>query len=208
MGRIRGTGPSDRGVTCFMAPETPSPRLGMETVTTILMHARVRELVAYGERCGFLLEGMDGRGHYVLTHPNGASVRIACTPGDYRGDDNARAEMRRTSGVTPPRPRAGRGRRQERSGFRMPHHPSAHPTGERSVGVFTDPGLSLLLAEESRLCTRIRRRPDWGIGGAATEHPSPDTARDLLNGERHEHRHGCARGFRPESEIHRPDHVT
>lgn len=71
------------------------------------MNKRASELIEYGKLCGFLLDGKDGNEHYRLVHPNGETVRVACTPGDRRGDDNSRAEMRRKSGVTPPRPKAG-----------------------------------------------------------------------------------------------------
>jgi len=82
------------------------------------MHKRVKDLVDYGKLCGFNLEGQDGKEHYLLRHPNGEVVKVACTPGDYRGDDNCMAEMRRKSGVSPPRPNAGKyrkgvGRREE-----------------------------------------------------------------------------------------------
>jgi hypothetical protein len=72
------------------------------------MHKRVTALIEYGALCGFSCDGLNGRGHFRLVHPNGAVVRIPSTPGDYRGDDNARAEMRRLSGVSPERPNAGR----------------------------------------------------------------------------------------------------
>lgn len=70
------------------------------------MHKRTRALIDYGTQCGFSLDGVDGRGHYLLVHPNGETVRVAGSPGDLRGDANAQAEMRRKSGVTPPRPAA------------------------------------------------------------------------------------------------------
>ena len=84
------------------------------------MNARTRELVSYGQACGFALDGVDGNGHHILRHPNGAVVRLASTPGEYRGDDNARAEMRRKSGVTPPRHNSDKYRKGVRSsGFSM-----------------------------------------------------------------------------------------
>lgn len=75
------------------------------------MKKRAQELIEYGRLCGFAVAGNDGNEHWVMRHPNGSTVRVACTPGDYRGDDNTRAEMRRKSGVSPARPRAGRYRR-------------------------------------------------------------------------------------------------
>lgn len=89
------------------------------------MHSRTRELIAYGEACGFRLDGLDGMNHYRLTHPNGAVYRIPSTPGDYRGDKNAQADMRRLSGVTPPRPHSGRYKR----GVRLDRY---KPTEERT----------------------------------------------------------------------------
>ncbi|RKT33629.1 hypothetical protein DEU34_2232 [Microbacterium sp. AG1240] len=81
------------------------------------MDKRARELIDYGALCGFEMTGTDGAGHYRLEHPNGATLSVACTPGDYRGDRNNMALMRKLSGVTPPRARSGkyrRGTRQER----------------------------------------------------------------------------------------------
>lgn len=81
------------------------------------MDKRARELIDYGALCGFEMTGTDGHGHYRLEHPNGATLAVACTPGDYRGDLNNKALMRKLSGVTPPRARSGnyrRGTRQER----------------------------------------------------------------------------------------------
>lgn len=71
------------------------------------MNKRSKALIEYGKACGFTVDGQDGNEHYTLRHPNGSTVRVASTPGDYRGDRNTEAEMRRKSGVTPPRPRSG-----------------------------------------------------------------------------------------------------
>ena len=79
------------------------------------MHKRTKALIEYGKLCGFELEGIDGNEHYVLRHSNGAVHRVAGTPGDYRGDRNAEATMRRLSGVTPPRPNSGKYRRGVRA---------------------------------------------------------------------------------------------
>lgn len=90
-------------------------RLAFESLTAtevVDVHKRVQELVAYGEACGFVVEKrVDGGGHYLLRHSNGEVVRIPSTPGDRRGDWNAQAEMRRKSGVSPPRANSGRYRR-------------------------------------------------------------------------------------------------
>jgi predicted RNA binding protein YcfA (HicA-like mRNA interferase family) len=75
------------------------------------MHKRTRELIAYGEQCGFELVGTDGREHWVMKHPNGSTVKVSGSPGDYRGDRNCQAEMRSKSGVTPTRPNAGKYRK-------------------------------------------------------------------------------------------------
>lgn len=75
------------------------------------MNKRTAELIKYGEQCGFRSVGVVGNGHIELRHPNGEVVHVASTPGELRGDDNARAEMRRKSGVTPPRPNSGKHRR-------------------------------------------------------------------------------------------------
>lgn len=81
------------------------------------MNQRARELIKYGELCGFVLsEEILGSGHYSMTHPNGSNVTVAATPGDLRGDDNTRAAMRRLSGVTPD---VGRRAGKFRKGFRL-----------------------------------------------------------------------------------------
>lgn len=65
------------------------------------MKARVRDLVKYGEACGFELVGLGGSGHYKLRHTNGALIVLASSPGDGRGDLNQKSKMRRLSGVNP-----------------------------------------------------------------------------------------------------------
>lgn len=130
------------------------------------MHARVRELIAYATQCGFTRDGVDGNGHILLIHPNGARCRIASTPGDYRGDDNARAEMRRLSGVTPPRPNAGRFRHAgRRQGYKMPVPKPRRPdqTGTYQVGEFTTPERERLEAEEQRLTVLWEAAPTGEI---------------------------------------------
>lgn len=99
------------------------------------MHKRVKELLEYARQCGFELEPeMDGQGHYVVTHPNGQRYRLAATPGSYRGDTNARADLRRISGVTPPRPRAAKyTTRPNRDGFSMDRAVSDKWTGDWSA---------------------------------------------------------------------------
>ena len=75
------------------------------------MNKRSKELVDYGILCGFQLSGVDGVGHWVMEHPNGSRVRVPSSPGDYRGDNNLKGEMRRKSGVMPSRPNSGRYRK-------------------------------------------------------------------------------------------------
>lgn len=83
------------------------------------MNSRTRRLIRYGEMCGFTLQGLDGRGHYRMVHPNGSVVRVSGSPGDWNGDTNCEAEMRRKSGVVPVRPNAARFRFTRRQGFSM-----------------------------------------------------------------------------------------
>jgi len=70
------------------------------------MNERVRRLIAYAERCGFSLDKKTSSNHYRLTHPNGALMFIASTPGNRRGDLNSKAQMRRLSGTRPERSRS------------------------------------------------------------------------------------------------------
>jgi hypothetical protein len=93
------------------------------------MHKRTQDLITYGELCGFHLAGSDGNQHFVMEHPNGERVRIASTPGDYRGDDNNRALMRRLSGVTPD---VGRRAGKFRKGVRLE---TFEPANERVESV-------------------------------------------------------------------------
>jgi len=84
------------------------------------MHKRVRELIAYAQLCGFRLDGIDGSEHFVLVHSNGSRYRVPGTPSEYRGDENAKADLRRLSGVTPPKPRAGKFRHERATRAHVP----------------------------------------------------------------------------------------
>lgn len=110
------------------------------------MHKRTKALIDYGKLCGFEVDGVDGNEHYVLRHPNGAVHRVASTPGDYRGDRNAEAAMRRLSGANPPRPKSGKYRR----GVNVE---AFKPTVERVDSLSHK--RALLLKRHRELCDRI-----------------------------------------------------
>ncbi len=64
------------------------------------MKAQIRELVDWAEAHEWVLQdSKDGSGHWVLRHPGGEVVRLADTPGERRGFLNAKAEIRRKSGL-------------------------------------------------------------------------------------------------------------
>jgi hypothetical protein len=111
------------------------------------LNSRTRELIAYGEACGFVFDGRDGHDHYRMVHPNGEVVRISGSPGDYRGDRNQRAEMRRKSGVTPQRPKSG----SYRKGVRLTTFTPAEERVESKS--WTVEGLT---NKHRSLCGRIR----------------------------------------------------
>ena len=82
------------------------------------MHKRVRDIVTYAESIGFHLIGQDGSEHYVLRHRKG-DYRIPSTPGDWRGDLNAKAALRRIAGAKHDGPNHRRSRKACRpSGYR------------------------------------------------------------------------------------------
>lgn len=71
------------------------------------MRKDVREVITYAEALGFVNEGQDGRGHYVLRHKaSGACERVPATPGAYTWRANCLATLRRIAGVHSDRPRA------------------------------------------------------------------------------------------------------
>ena len=121
------------------------------------MHKRTKRLIAYGEQCGFVLEGKDGHGHFQMRHPNGETVQVAGSPGDYRGDRNMEAEMRRKSGVTPSRPSAGQYRHIRRRGFSMRH--ALAEKDDRLSGEFhtASDSFTVMVAERENLHLRKLR---------------------------------------------------
>lgn len=64
------------------------------------MKAEIRAIVDWAAENGWLLDDRkDGSGHWVLRHPSGETVRLPDTPGERRGLANAKAEIRRKSGL-------------------------------------------------------------------------------------------------------------
>lgn len=70
------------------------------------MHKEVRELVDKVGAIGWHDTGLiDGSGHHVLEHDNGARFSIPASPSEYRGAKNAIACMEQIAGQKLPRPR-------------------------------------------------------------------------------------------------------
>lgn len=64
------------------------------------MKPSLRSVVTWAESHGWRLQsGKDGSGHWVLKHPQAGIVRLADTPGEYRSAANAKAEIRRKTGL-------------------------------------------------------------------------------------------------------------
>lgn len=64
------------------------------------MKPEVREIVDWAEPHGWVLDDRpDGSDHWVLRHPSGETVRLPATPSEYRGTANAKAKIRRISGL-------------------------------------------------------------------------------------------------------------
>lgn len=64
------------------------------------MKPPVRAIVNWAARHDWVLQGeKDGSGHWVLKHARDGVVRLPDTPSDPRGLDNAKAEIRRKSGL-------------------------------------------------------------------------------------------------------------
>lgn len=60
----------------------------------------VRAIVDWAAVHGWVLQdAKDGSGHWVLRHPEHGTYRLPDTPGEYRGLENARADLRRLSGL-------------------------------------------------------------------------------------------------------------
>jgi hypothetical protein len=64
------------------------------------MKPAIRAIVDWARRHGWVLQPeKDGSGHWVLRHPDNGVVRLPDTPGEFRGFANAKAEIRRKSGL-------------------------------------------------------------------------------------------------------------
>lgn len=90
--------------------------------STRKMKAEIRAIVEWAESHGWELQpAKDGNGHWVLKHPERkATVRLPDTPGEYRGLANAKAEIRRKSGLpNESRPAARYRHEPHREGFDM-----------------------------------------------------------------------------------------
>lgn len=71
----------------------------MAKPSTRKMKPEIRAIVQWATSNGWeLQEEKDGNGHWVLKHPDGI-VRLPDTPGEYRGIANAKAQIRRLSGL-------------------------------------------------------------------------------------------------------------
>jgi predicted RNA binding protein YcfA (HicA-like mRNA interferase family) len=55
----------------------------------------VAEFIKHAACRGFTEDGMNGRGHWRLRHPSGATVTVAATPHGGRWRKNAEADLRR-----------------------------------------------------------------------------------------------------------------
>lgn len=135
------------------------------------MHKRTKRLIGYAESCGFVLDGVDGQGHWLLRHPNGETVRVSGSPGDWRGDANCEAEIRRKSGQSPPRPSAGRFHHRRRHGFSMRaalrekdesksgRHQTTSDSFAMQTVVYVHPRLAELHRQRDELGARIAETP-------------------------------------------------
>lgn len=85
------------------------------------MKSGIRAIVQWANRHGWILQDQkDGNGHWVLRHPTDGVVRLPDTPGDRRGLENAKAEIRRKSGLPNESGPAARYRHEgRREGFDM-----------------------------------------------------------------------------------------
>jgi hypothetical protein len=65
------------------------------------MKPGIRAIVLWAVEHGWTLDAdKDGSGHWVLRHPTAGIVRLPDTPGERRGLVNAKAEIRRKSGLS------------------------------------------------------------------------------------------------------------
>lgn len=119
------------------------------------MHKRVRELVTWAEGIGFVLEGLDGRGHYKVVHRNGP-YRIPATPGDWRNELNCKAEMRRIAGAAHDGPASGRYRKGVGKSKPVAHLSSVDESDRSAL-------LADLRVRHRRACDAIRSGQDEGL---------------------------------------------
>jgi predicted RNA binding protein YcfA (HicA-like mRNA interferase family) len=75
-----------------------------------IMHKVVKEIVDKAQKIGWRYVGLNGAGHHVLKHENGAEETLPATPSEYRGMQNALLTLERKAGQKLPRPKAGRSR--------------------------------------------------------------------------------------------------
>jgi hypothetical protein len=69
-------------------------------MATPKLKPEIRQIVEWAERHQWTLTGKkDGNGHWALRHKSGEIVRLPDTPGEYRGLINAKAKIRRISGL-------------------------------------------------------------------------------------------------------------
>jgi hypothetical protein len=93
----------------------------MAKSSTRKMKPEIRQIVLWAARHDWQLQDeKDGNGHWVLKHPRVGVVRLPDTPGEFRGIANAKAEIRRKSGLPSESGPAARYRHESRrDGFDM-----------------------------------------------------------------------------------------
>lgn len=93
----------------------------MPKPTTRKMKPEIREIVRWAASHDWIVQDeKDGKGHWVLWHPAGGIVRLPDTPGEYRGLENAKAQIRRRSNLPSESGPAARYRHESRrDGFSM-----------------------------------------------------------------------------------------
>ena len=136
------------------------------------MRKDVRELIEYAEQLGFTNQGIDGRNHYRLTHPNGTWFSAPATPSDTRSVKNAKATLRRLSGSTVERPKSGTYRGQTRRGRfsmreavrnRRDDLPDTYTIGNLTIPDYKPLGQRCLEAELSELRTQYDNTPTGAL---------------------------------------------
>lgn len=79
------------------------------------MKPEIRAIVEWAEYHGWhCRDRKDGNGHWVLEHPEFGNTRLPDTPSDRRGLANAKAEIRRRSGLASDSGPAGKYRHEPR----------------------------------------------------------------------------------------------